>query len=248
MKFTVNWIIFSAVAIAVGTSIETPKYILPCQRSDPQINQCIKRSFNHLKPFLGKGLPEINVPPLEPLLIEQMNMDNDAGAVRIKARFSDILAKGASNYTIKEVRSDVKKLRFDMRLTIPRVEARGKYEIVGNVLLLPVRSNGEFWAEFTDITAVIKVYGKETTRENVAYMHIEKLGLDFTMKNARFKVKDNINSQNVLGEAINQFLNTNANDLVQEMRPAASQSIGRLFKKILNSAFGSIPMRQWLLA
>lgn len=87
-----------------------------------------------------------------------------------------------------------------MRLTIPRVEARGKYEIVGNVLLLPVRSNGEFWAEFTDITAVIKVYGKETTRENIAYMHIEKLGLDFTMKNARFKVKDNINSQNVLGK------------------------------------------------
>lgn len=35
-------------------------------------------------------------------------MDNDAGAVRIKARFSDILAKGSSNYTIKEVRSDVK--------------------------------------------------------------------------------------------------------------------------------------------
>lgn len=90
-----------------------------------------------------------------------------------------------------------------MRLTIPRVEARGKYEIVGNVLLLPVRSNGEFWAEFTDITAVIKVYGKETTRENIAYMHIEKLGLDFTMKNARFKVKDNINSQNVLGKIRN---------------------------------------------
>lgn len=50
-----------------------------------------------------------------------------------------------------------------------------------------------------------------------------------------------------IGEAINQFLNTNANDLVQEMRPAASQSIGRLFKKILNGAFGSIPMNQWLI-
>lgn len=86
-----------------------------------------------------------------------------------------------------------------MRLTIPRVEARGKYEVVGNVLLLPVRSNGEFWAEFLNITAVIKVYGKETKRDGDAYMHIEKLGLDFTMKNARFKVKDNVNSQNVLG-------------------------------------------------
>ena len=30
-------------------------------------------------------------------------------------------------------------------------------------------------------------------------MEIEKLVIDFTMKNARFKVKDNVNSQNVLG-------------------------------------------------
>lgn len=89
-----------------------------------------------------------------------------------------------------------------MRLTIPRVESRGKYEVIGNVLLLPVRSNGEFWAEFSDITAIIKVYGKEVKRDNTIFMHIEKLGLDFTMKNARFKVKDNVNAQNVLGEFI----------------------------------------------
>lgn len=86
-----------------------------------------------------------------------------------------------------------------MRLTIPRVESRGKYEVIGNVLLLPVRSNGEFWAEFTDITAIAKVYGKEVKRENDIFMHIEKLGIDFTMKNARFKVKDNVNAGNVLG-------------------------------------------------
>lgn len=87
-----------------------------------------------------------------------------------------------------------------MRLSIPRVEARGKYEVNGNVLLLPVRSNGDFWAEFSEITAVIKVYGKEVQQNNDIYMIIDKLGLDFTMKNARFKVKDNLNAQTVLGK------------------------------------------------
>jgi len=176
-----------------------------------------------------------------------MAMENDAGAVRVKALFSNIIVKGASNFTVKEVRSDIKKLRIDMRLAVPRVESRGKYEVLGNVLLLPVRSNGEFWAEFSDITAIAKVYGKEVQRNGETYMDIDKLNIDFTMKNARFKVKDNVNSQNVLGEAINQFLNTNANELVQEMRPAASQSIGKLFKNILNQAFSTIPINQWLL-
>lgn len=49
------------------------------------------------------------------------------------------------------------------------------------------------------------------------------------------------------GEAINQFLNQNANELVQEMRPAASQSIAKLFRKFLNDTFSNIPMRLWLL-
>lgn len=168
------------------------------------------------------------------------------------------------------------------------MEVRGKYEVIGNVLLLPVRSNGEFWAEFckclfviivcelllicgsksvsnesrsqpllslsslphpaADISSIAKLYGKEVTGEDgLKYMNIEKLGVDFTLKNARFKVRDNVNTGNILGEAINQFLNQNANELVQEMRPAASQSISKLFKRILDQAFSRIPLDTWLL-
>lgn len=83
--------------------------------------------------------------------------------------------------------------------------------------------------------------------DGVTYMNIEKLGVDFTLKNARFKVRDNVNTGNILGEAINQFLNQNANELVQEMRPAASQSISKLFKSILDQAFSHIPLNTWLL-
>lgn len=85
-------------------------------------------------------------------------MENNAGAVRIKALFTDIVAHGAGNYTIKDVRSDVKKLRIDLSLGIPRVETRGKYEVIGNVLLLPVRSNGEFWTEFCELLLLIYLF------------------------------------------------------------------------------------------
>lgn len=99
-----------------------------------------------------------------------------------------------------------------------------------------------------DISSIAKLYGKQVKgKDDVNYMNIEKLGVDFTLKNARFKVRDNVNTGNILGEAINQFLNQNANELVQEMRPAASQSISKLFKKILDSAFSHIPMDTWLL-
>lgn len=51
-----------------------------------------------------------------------------------------------------------------------------------------------------DISSIAKVYGKAVDRNGVMYMEIEKMVIDFTMKNARFKVKDNVNNQNVLGK------------------------------------------------
>lgn len=53
-----------------------------------------------------------------------------------------------------------------------------------------------------DISSIVKVYGKAVDRNGETYMDIDKINIDFTMKNARFKVKDNVNSQNVLGRQI----------------------------------------------
>lgn len=90
------------------------EYILPCRKSDPQINTCIKSSFNHLRPYLGKGLRELNVPAMEPLRIEQIAMENNAGNIRIKALFSDVIAHGASNWTVRDVRTDIKVLKLSL--------------------------------------------------------------------------------------------------------------------------------------
>lgn len=53
-----------------------------------------------------------------------------------------------------------------------------------------------------DITAIAKIYGKAVERDGESFMGIEKINVDFTMKNARFKVKDHVNTQNVLGKCL----------------------------------------------
>lgn len=34
-------------------------FIQICNRSDPQLNACLRNTFNNLKPYLAKGIPEI---------------------------------------------------------------------------------------------------------------------------------------------------------------------------------------------
>lgn len=123
---------------------------------------------------------------MEPLRIEELAMENNAGAVRIKALFSEIVAVGASNYTIKDVRSDIKKLRIDLSLGIPRVEVRGKYEVIGNVLLLPVRSNGDFWAEFCKYLMQFNLIINDSDKNVQVWCHIVHWIIFFQCKQKQF--------------------------------------------------------------
>ncbi|XP_047521226.1 uncharacterized protein LOC125060387 [Pieris napi] len=223
-----------------------PEYLLPCSRSDPELDNCIKRSFNHLRPYLARGLTDLDVPPVEPLLIDRLVMENSAGPVRVTATFSNITVIGPSNYTVTKIRSDLKKLRIDLGLVLPRIEVTGRYEVTGQVLLFPVRSQGDFWASFTDVAAIVKIFGKEFLRQDTKYMTADRMLVDFKLRGSRFKVRDTVNYGSVIGEAMNQFLNNNAAEIIDEMRPAASAAIGKHFKVFLNAAFEKIPVDLWL--
>nr|CAD7203963.1 unnamed protein product [Timema douglasi] len=160
---------------------------------------------------LSAGIPEIGVPPIEPMNIPRMAMENGNGAVRIRAVFSNMTAHGASNYTVLSLKTDLDDYRIDMGLEIPRIEALGKYDVSGNILLFPVRSRGEFTAIFQDVTAVAKLHGKEVTMDDKKYMKVEKLLVDFTLGKSRFRIRDFLNGGNVLGEFSSNAI-TNADD------------------------------------
>ncbi|CAH1399277.1 unnamed protein product [Nezara viridula] len=224
----------------------TPEFIKPCYRKDPNLNDCIRQAFDHLRPYLSRGVPEIKLQSIEPLRISKMAMDNGNGAVRVRALFSNITVHGATNYTILDVRGDVKNYKIDLTLGIPRIETTGSYEVSGNVLLLPVRSRGDFWALFSNITGIAKIFGKEVIKGGVRFMKTERLLVDFKLARSRFKIRDLLNTNNVLGEAMNQFLNQNANEIIEEMKPAAAAAIGKHFKSFLNGAFLQVPIPIWL--
>jgi exoribonuclease R len=98
-----------------------------------------------------------------------------------------------------------------------------------------------------DVDAAARIFGKEfQDKDNTRYMKIEKLLIDFRLQKSRFRVRDNINHGNIIGEAMNQFLNNNANEIIAEMKPAANAAIAKHFKAFLNGAFLKLPLKVWL--
>lgn len=229
-----------------GTIFKTPEYIIPCYKADPNINNCLQNTFNHLRPYLVKGLEDINVPSIDPFKLDRMVIENGQGPLKVKASFYNVTAVGAQNYTVQRINADVDKYVIEIGFKFPRMDIRGKYDVNGNVLLFPVRSKGDFWAIFLDIEAATKIFGKEFTKNDVRYMMVDKMLVDFRLKKSRFRIRDIVNHGNVIGEAMNNFLNQNSEEIIAEMKPAAKASIARHFKGFLNDAFTQLPLKVWL--
>ncbi|XP_070156915.1 protein takeout [Polyergus mexicanus] len=224
----------------------TPEYILPCSRKDPKIDACFLRTLNHIQPYLVKGIPELELPSIEPLVIPELKIENGQGPVRIRAFFTNITAIGPGNYSINKVRVNISSYRIDLHLSLPKIEVQGNYDINGNVLLFPIQSHGNFWALFGDVEAIARIQGVEEVRNGIRYLNIVRLLIDFSLGRVRFRIMDHLNGNNVIGQAMNQFLNQNAKEIIEEMRPAASASIAKHFKEFLNTAFGKLPIKIWM--
>jgi hypothetical protein len=63
--------------------------------------------FTTLQPYLREGIPNIDVDSIDPVLVDEIFL-NHSGIFEIKGSYKDVNIKGLTNFTILDVRSDMK--------------------------------------------------------------------------------------------------------------------------------------------
>lgn len=77
-------------------------FIQVCKKSDP--NACIFNSVNRLKPYLVAGIPEYDIPSLEPIVLGDVIVAGERTGQGLYIDAHDIKAFGASNWTLKDLK------------------------------------------------------------------------------------------------------------------------------------------------
>lgn len=75
-----------------------------CHRNDPNLNECVKQSVNSLRPYLKTGIPELQIPPCEPLQVPQIEISQAVGPISIRSIYTDIEVQGGTNFILKSVK------------------------------------------------------------------------------------------------------------------------------------------------
>ncbi|XP_026466735.1 protein takeout-like [Ctenocephalides felis] len=233
-------VVLLAVILAINWNFvfgeELAPYLKVCSRNDKDLAQCIKRAIDGLKPIFVNGDPSRDVPSLEPLDVGDLLIGNFAGgaAVGIKVSATNILARGASNFDITKISADFETLTFNFEVFLPHIEAKGNYNIDGNILLLPIRGNGPFTANFTNSTGKALLTGKTFVRDGKNILNADKMNIKIKLGKGNIDLRNLFGGDKTLGNIINQTINSNIEILSTEIVPLIEKALSKLFIRIAN--------------
>ncbi|KAH1024378.1 hypothetical protein HUJ05_003869 [Dendroctonus ponderosae] len=215
---------------------EIPNYIKVCQKTDPNLSQCIIDSIEYLRPKLKEGIPELNVPSIEPLPLNEIRLKSGPNQAQINANITNLLVHGPSSFKIIDLKPDLERTRFLVQFTIPTLYFEGDYDIDMNVLILKYKGKGPIQGNFTNYVFNCLFKGDKVQRNNQTYLHFRKFTITLFTGKSHLHL-GNLFGENgaILSEATNTLIQENSELFIDEIRPVLEESLAQKFTTIANS-------------
>jgi len=226
---------------------EQPYYLQQCPRNEEFINQCLRDSGNKLVHYLRNGIPELDIYEIEPVVIDEIGIVLGSGPDGYRAIFRNIQAYGVSNITVTNIRSDLETLQFQLTCEIPRIRVKAQYRSTGVLILVKASGAGDYWGEYDGVKA--KIYFKALANEGEdgrTYLTTEQVKMDFNVKEIQMGVDNIANGNSVIQAALNLFINSNAQELLKEMKPALRSKLTLVIRNFMDRLFAKIPLDEWI--
>ncbi|EDW34356.1 GL22211 [Drosophila persimilis] len=246
MCHKLGFILLASIVGAIWAQ-EQPYYLQQCPRDEAQINECLRDSGNKLVHYLQKGVPELDIYEIEPVMIDEIGIVLGSGPDGYRALFRNIQAYGVSNITVTNIRSDLDSLQFQLTCEIPRIRVKAQYRSTGVLILVKASGAGDYWGEYEGVKA--KIYFKAVANEGAdgrTYLTTDSVKMDFNVKDIQMGVDNIANGNSVIQAALNLFINSNSQELLKEMKPALRTKLTLVIRNFMDRIFAKIPLDEWI--
>ncbi|CAH2262296.1 jg26863 [Pararge aegeria aegeria] len=244
--------VYSSVSLLVllcvingGLFAQIPDYIKICKRDQSTVSNCVRNSIENLRPKLISGIPELNVPSLEPFYIPEI-VAVSGDLVPLKASGKDVKVSGAGNFTIKSVTVNLDTLSIRARVRFPKLHLDGRYNLDTQILILPLRGEGNLVADAVKCDAEILLRSRLVNREGKEYLDFTSLNVDIAIKDYRIRLDGLFNGNKALGDATNEAINQNRIEFLKTMLPYLEKTVSKILLDTANKIVATIPFDEIL--
>ncbi|XP_066251113.1 protein takeout-like [Euwallacea similis] len=228
-----------------GEVIDTnnlPPYVKQCHEEDPKVIDCLIAALHHLRPYLRTGIREIELPSVEPFLMDELSLSLTGGPNGYTIALKDMKIYGASNFSMSKLRLSDGGKPFEAEIKIPTLKINANYQSSGVLIILPASGNGTFLGQFDDLDCMLRGKASVVEKNGKKYLHVDALHVDLIVKKMRMMVKNIFKNNRILTEAINLFLRENGHEVFKVMLPQLRKKLSGLFMSISNKLLTYVPL------
>ncbi|XP_041979854.1 circadian clock-controlled protein daywake-like [Aricia agestis] len=215
-----------------------PDYMRACSASDPELNKCIEDVIATAGPRFAKGIPDLGIASLDPVNLGTIYIDNPA----LNVTLTDTVLTGLSGFKINSFKMEEAKGRATLDFTA-NVTLKSQYVMDGQVLILPIRGDGDARIKITNLNIVIKYEFKTVD----GYWSVPEYKESYKMGRAHFKFTNLFGGNKELASLTLQFMNDNWSTIIDEIAPPAVTQIIRRCVDEVRKLFAAVPADQLLL-
>ncbi|XP_034934978.1 uncharacterized protein [Chelonus insularis] len=229
IKSFVFW--FNFIFLLPSVFTEVPSYLPVCGRRNPKLDECILNSVKTVTPLLVRGIPELKVPPIEPLFLpEGLSFYNlkDFSASTKNVKLSNLSAFEPSNF-----HADLDKKTITFKVHFDQVKTEGDY-VVDAKILVPIHGDGYITIDSYDINADVVLQYKLISTKKGQQLYFT--GMTCKMKIADYKCNFTPydKSSTTLADAINTVINSNRQEVLETFIPILEKAISTRVLEISN--------------
>ncbi|CAH1116025.1 unnamed protein product [Phaedon cochleariae] len=211
-----------------------PSFVEPCLRTNPNITACILHNVELLRPRFLAGIPELFIPPLDPLVLPKASLDSGD---QFSASFSDIQIYNALDFQLEKVHLDLEKFSVDLAIMFPSLRIKSRYELDGKLLVLQLKGQGLADGNYTNVYGKIFGTGVPFEKNGKTHYKIEDSKIDIDIGGAHLYFDRIFGDNEELNEQTNKVINENIKDLIGELKPVVIQVIRGFVLGICNRLF-----------
>lgn len=222
-----------------------PDYLDVCKRDQNTIDNCVLKSIQKLRPKLAQGIPELNVPGIEPFIIPELVVDS-GDLVQFSAVGRDVKVSGAGNFSIKTISVDLDTYTIRAMVRFPKLHFDGHYTLDARLLVLPLHGKGKIIADAIKCDAEMLVRATPVEKNGKEYLHFDSADMDITVKDYRLKLDGLFNGDKALGQAANEAINQNRAEFLRASKPYLEKTVSKLILNMANKISGTFPLEDLL--
>jgi hypothetical protein len=244
LQFVLVALLATSTLAAPSASVQWPDIFEPCATSRPDFEDCAKRNLQTAVTNFSAGVPELDIPPFDPIFVPVVLVDYKQENAEGKMIVRNSKVHGLKDGEILGFRSnfvDPSNLLIEVDLRFPSLFVEGEYKAQGKIVGFPLGGKGVYNISMSDVSATCQVQGDLVTIAGDRYLKVRHVNMLPEVGDMKTYASNLFTGSDELNNAALRFINQYWPAFYKELLPFAAEGWDVFLRGVLNKLFLQVP-------